>query len=391
MSCLSIAYTIWLAVTVMGFAVIIAVGARQISRLRSADHPREPDSFYRPLEILVPVAGQFPGQRAILSTLLEQTYPAYHVIFIVESEHDTANGVLDELCSAHARARKVVSGISSVGAQKNYNLIAGVAALRPDTEIIVFCDSTNGADPGWLERFTRPLLASDTQVVTTFRTFRAIPETVGGVSQVMYGAFLRILASIRPKPWGGATAIGRDTFHRLNVVDAWANTVVDDLVLGNLLEEAGIAVRMDPFNLLTSPLLRQSIPGFLQYLDRQLLFPKFTNPEMWISTVVGVINLGATLTAALLGVACLGTGIVSSSVGGVSLAYLVGMSANLWFVHRVDSSPISFGRWLWNFIPLVWCGTYLCVRTIFRDYIDWHGRRYHAGRKGIVLRVTKVP
>jgi len=391
MSGLSTVYMIWLVLTATVISVGFGIGVWKILRERKPVLAGDPALRHRPLEIVVPVTGHFPGQELILTTLLEQTYPTYDVIFVVESESDAASPVVDSLCTSHARARKVISGLASAGAQKNHNLIAGVRVLKPDTEIIVFCDSSNAADRGWLERFVGPLLTCEAKVVTTFRTFRASPETVGGVSQIMYGAFLRILAMIRPKPWGGATAIRRDIFHRLNVVDAWAKTVVDDLVLGNLLEEAGISVRMDPFNLLTSPLTRQSVLGFLQYLDRQILFPRFTNPGMWITTVVGVTNLGMTTLAALLVSILFALDMVPTAVGRVSIAFLGCLATNLAVVHKIDASPISLRKWLWTFVPFIACGSFLCVRSIFRNYIDWHGRRYRAGRKGIVLHVTRVP
>ena len=125
------------------------------------------------------------------------------------------------------------SGIAALCAQKNHNLLAGLRSLKPDTEILVFCDSTNMADPGWLGRFTKPLRNGDCQVVTTFRAFRPDPETLGGVCQAIYASFIRLLAAIKPTPWGGATAIRRETFERLNVAEAWSRTVVDDLILGN--------------------------------------------------------------------------------------------------------------------------------------------------------------
>jgi glycosyltransferase involved in cell wall biosynthesis len=391
MSGLSIAYIIWLAFTAMVISAGMGIGAWKISRKRASLEGTSSNSHFPPLEIVVPVTGQFPNQELILSTLLEQTYPGYGLIFVVESENDSANEVVDRLCTSHSQGRKVISGVASQGAQKNYNLIAGVRHLKPETEIIVFCDSTNAADPGWLERFSLPLRNSQAQVVSTFRTFRANPQTTGGVSQMMYGAFLRILATIKPKPWGGATAIRRDLFQRLHVVDAWANTVVDDLVLGNLLDEAGVPVQMDPFNLLTSPLARQTVSGFLQYLDRQIIFPKFTNPGMWLTTVLGVTNFGAALVASFCGVVLFALGKVSVAAGLASLAFPTWLAGCLWSVHAVDRTPVPLKKWLYTFVPFISCGVFLCVRSVFHNYVDWHGRRYYTGKKGVVLRISRVP
>ncbi|MBM3302781.1 MAG: glycosyltransferase, partial [Deltaproteobacteria bacterium] len=122
-----------------------------------------------PLEILVPVKGVFPDQESILASLLKQDYASYGVMFIIEGEQDPANALIDKLCAQFPIARKVISGVSNACGQKNYNLVKGAGELRPETDIIVFCDSTNAAQPCWLRNFTAPLRAGKVEVVTTFR------------------------------------------------------------------------------------------------------------------------------------------------------------------------------------------------------------------------------
>jgi ceramide glucosyltransferase len=390
MGFLLFAYIAWLSLMGIGVSAAMVIGAWK--RLGKRDCSASGDLIPRcgRLEILIPVAGSFPDQETILTTLLEQSYRPYEVMFIVESDADPANAVVDRLCHSHPRARKVVSGLASGCAQKNHNLIAGVGALRPDTEIILFCDSSNRADPDWLARFLGPLQTSEAEVITTFRVFHPEPETVGGVSQAMYAAFLRLFAVIKPTPWGGATAIRRATFDRLNVVAAWSRTVIDDLVLGNVLAKAVVKVHMDPCNLLTSPLSDQSLQGFLSYLDRQILFPKFTNPGLWITTVTGVTGLAfAVITGLLAGIA-FALGGVSAPVGWVSLGFLSLVFANLLALWGINESPISLKNWLLAFFPCISCAAFLCVRSIFMNHIDWHGRRYHTGKEGIVRLISRL-
>jgi len=183
-----------------------------------------------PVEILVPLKGRIPEQETILKSLLEQRYPNYHVVFVLESEEDPGNAIVNELCEGYSHARKVISGISHECAQKNHSLVAGVRSLRPETEMIVFCDSTNAAAPDWLEYFTAPLRAGDAQVVTTFRAFDPRPATLAGVCQAIYASFILILLMFKPKPWGGATGILRRTFETLDVAKVWSHTVVAGLV-----------------------------------------------------------------------------------------------------------------------------------------------------------------
>jgi ceramide glucosyltransferase len=387
MAMLGLILNVWLATTILSLFVAIALGLVKI-RWSPSDEPYgSTEPCAPPLEVIVPLKGIVAGQEFALGSLLEQDYPDYGLIFVLETENDSANAVVNRLLDRYPFARKVFSGIAALCAQKNHNLLAGLRSLKPNTEILVFCDSTNMADPGWLGRFTKPLRNGDCQVVTTFRAFRPDPETLGGVCQAIYASFIRLLAAIKPTPWGGATAIRRETFERLNVAEAWSRAVVDDLVLGNALDRAGIKVRMDSHNLLKSPLQAQSVKGFLSYLDRQVLFPKFTNPGIWAATLVFHLNLTlAILVAALAGV-LFPAGQVDSLCGWSSYGFLMATVLSALLLRWTNPSPVSIRRWLASFLPCVLLSAFVFLRSIFRNYIDWHGRRYWPGKRGVVLKI----
>lgn len=378
----------WLAATALLVLLPVGMGT---ARMLWQRRPRDNGSTRTPVctvEILVPVRGVVPHQEEILESFLQQDYPTYGVSFIVESESDPANVTVNKLCSRHMRAGKLVAGLSHKCAQKNHNLIAGLRVLRPETDIIVFCDSTNVVRPDWLRRFTAPIEAGDTDVVTTFRSFRPEPESIAGVSQAIYASFLLLLITLQPKPWGGATAIRRETFEKLNVIEAWSRTVVDDLVLGNILERAGVAVTMDPDSVLTSPVTRQTVGGFLSYLDRQILFPKFTNPQLWLGTLLAHINVtAAAVISAMMAIMSI-FGLVGASMGLAGLAFLGGLALISLVIRHVSGTTISTGRWLLALYPCIFLAAFIFVRSIMRNYIMWHGRTYRPGPGGVVLEIT---
>lgn len=386
MTILELVLSIWFFVTVFSMAVGIWLGILGIRRASKAQCVKEPEQSCPLLEVLVPIKGVSPNQEEILRSLLTQSYPNYRLSFILENEQDSANEVVSRLCEQYPHARKVLSGTLQSCGQKNHNLIAGVKALRPETQIVMFCDSTNAADSDWLKRFIRPLVTNSAQVVTTFRVFKPQPETVGGVCQALYAALLRLLAWTKPSPWGGATALHRATFDKLRVIDTWSRTVIDDLVLGNVLEAAGVKVTMDPCNLLDSPLRNQSVRGFLAFLDRQILGPKFVNPGLWVESLVIILNLALAILAALI----LGTlsvaGFVSGTIGWASWSFLLAFLLNVLLLWKVTPSNISWQKWLMCAIPSVILSAFVCLRSIKVNHIDWHGRRYWPGRSGVLLR-----
>jgi hypothetical protein len=376
---------IWLPLAVLPFLFAIAAGMWKLSRRDPSFSTRSVPTM--PIDVVIPMKGSFPDQESILSCMLEQNYPDYRVIFALERDTDAGVPVVDRLSRKYPHASKVIAGASETCAQKNHNLVAGLRAVRPEAGILVFCDSTNVADAGWLERFTTTVRLGQAEVVTTFRAFRPEPETLGGVCQAIYGTFLLLLAKCMPRPWGGATAILRQTFERLDVANKWEQTVVDDLVLGNALEQAGVAIEMDQGAVLTSPLKNQTVRGFLSYLDRQILFPKFTNPGIWLTTLLVYLNLSLAFVVSVCVAVSFLAGRVGLFAGLPACGFLVSMLCVAVVLRRVNPFGISLPKWLAYFVPAMGFHAYIIVRSVFRNYIDWHGRRYWPGTDGVVLRV----
>ena len=385
------ALTIWFVFTAVLFLVPMWMGLRRMRSWRKHYPlpPHNPPNLR--VAVLVPVKGTFPDQESVLSTIPLQKHPAFQVIFIVESDTDPANEVVDRLCSRFPHVEKVVSGLSSGCAQKNHNLVKGTEKLHPDTEILVFCDSTNAAHPDWLAHFIAPLETGLCRVVTTFRAFDPQPKTLGGMCQAVYASFVLILSALSPKPWGGGTAIRKETFRDLNVAEEWSRTVVDDLVLGNLLEKARIPLFLSPGSLLRSPIRNQTFSGFIDYLDRQILFPKFTNPGIWLGTLAALLDLAASIAVAVvLGLVAFPAGLVSPTLGIMSFFLLGCVVAMSLLLRRTNPHEISPWHWIVAAWPCIFLAAFVFLRSIFRNYIIWHGRVYWPGKRGVVLRQEEI-
>jgi len=357
-----------------------------------ARRDRTSDSDYAPpIEIIVPVKGTNADQKNALLSLLKQEYSSYSVTLVLESDDDPASLVIDQLCKEFAHVRKLIAGTAKDCGQKNHNLVYALSKLKPDTEIVVFCDSTNAAAPQWLSRFTASLRTGRSGVVTTFRRFFPRPQNIPGVCQTMYGVVVLLLASVAPKPWGGGTAIRRDILEKLPLYDAWSKTVVDDLVLGNLLRRARIKVSLDPRNLLISPLRDHSFRSFFGYLDRQIMFPKFTNHEIWGTLLVLYVNLAIAVPVALWETVRFLEGPDKAYViQYVSAGFIGGTILLVLCSRRLVAPHISAAKWLLSLMPLLFMGAFIFLRSIFRGFIDWHGKRYWCGKEGIVDRIQDV-
>jgi hypothetical protein len=308
----------------------------------------------------------------------------------LEGESDPAFETVRELCHDYDHAELFLSGKATLCGQKNFGLARAVSILNSDTEILVFCDSTNSADSGWLSRITYPVRIGMVDVCTTFRSFAPNSRGLAGICQALYATTVFALITITPKPWGGGTVIRKTTFDRLNVAQKWLKTVVDDLTLGNLLDKAGVKILVSPENLLLSPLENQSMKGFLSFLDRQILFPKFTNPWIWRFTVISNICLTISMGLSSCALALYAYGNLGIKYAVVGSIFWVGMFLIGSLLRIVNKPKLPILKSFIGLPILVCLSTVLCIRSMFIDYIDWHGARYYCGKEGQVVRIEKI-
>ena len=342
------------------------------------------------VRIFVPVKGTSHVIKRALQSLLVQDYPEYKVIFVLEDKSDPVFETICEFCNEYSHAQLLLSGKTTECGQKNFGLAKAVSKFSEDSELLVFCDSTNSADPGWLKRITYPVRAGRVEVCTTFRSFDPGSAGIAGICQALYGVSIFALITVGPNPWGGGTVIRRKTFDRLNVIELWLKTVVDDLILGNLLDLAKIRIHVSPENFLASSIEKQSMKGFMSFLDRQILFPKFTNPGIWFLTLTSQVFLALAMVLSTIGPVLWVFGYLDVKYSIISGIFWIGMLSTGALLAIVNKPKLPILKSLLGLPVLVCLSTLVCVRSIFIDYIDWRGMRYYCGKCGKVVRIEKI-
>jgi ceramide glucosyltransferase len=229
---------IWLATQAIGVVLVwvFTVGLGRPARLSKAPH----------VAIVVAVKGHDEEFDEFLVRLFEQDYPAFRVIFAVESADDAAVPAIEN-CRALApdRVALVVAGRRRDEGQKSTNLRAAVATLRPEDEIVVLADADIWPEPDWLARVVAPLVADEADVVSGF-AWLIVRD--GRLSSFALAAMAASIATIPRLPllnpaWGGCTAMRQATFRDLNVAEEWRGTLSDDLQLTNVVQQAGKRIR----------------------------------------------------------------------------------------------------------------------------------------------------
>jgi len=254
-------------------------------------------TLYLPFaSVVVPCRGMDQGLRANLAALFTQHYPAYELLFVSDRSEDPALAVAEELsrefgAETVARARFHVAGRAEGRGQKVHNLRAGVASVDPASEVLVFVDTDARPRADWLRALVAPLADAGAGAATGYRWFLPVR---GGLASQLRSVWNASIASAlgaderRNFCWGGSTAIRRDTFERLQMLERWRGALSDDYALTRALHEAKLPIRFVPA-CLTASLEDCTLGELFEFTTRQLKITRVYAPHLW--RIVLVSNL----------------------------------------------------------------------------------------------------
>ena len=192
-----------------------------------------PDSAL-PTTLIAPCKGIDQGFEENVRAVLAQDYPGWwQVIFVVESKDDPAYEVLSKLIAEnhHGRASVKVSGLTDRCSQKIHNMLAGVSAADPQSEVFAFIDSDVRPGPAWLAFLTEPLKQARFPVSTGYRWYVPVRGGLASATRAVWNSLVSAVGDPRWRAyaWGGAFAITRKAFQELQVPKLWSDALSDDL------------------------------------------------------------------------------------------------------------------------------------------------------------------
>jgi len=323
------------------------------SRLR---HARTTPMAAR-VRLLAPCKGLDHGLADNLRPLLEQDYPHYEVVFIVESADDPACDTIRGLMRQNTRVPVdlLVAGRATDTGQKVHNLIAGTADLPAAVEILAFVDSDARPHPAWLRSLVQRLDAPCAAAATGYRWFVPTRPSLAAYVQYAINACAAVMyrADSRGLVWGGSWAIRRDKFEECGLRAAWRGTLSDDLVASRVLRAAGMRVEFEPACMLPSP-LELSFPQMLEFLRRQYVIGRTYALRTWC------IGFAAIVTTAL----AFWGGVLASAVGAATGA-------------------------AWTWLPVLFCVTWYAVNVV-RGYLRISTARLYFGDRFPTLAAATI-
>ncbi|HEV8140333.1 MAG TPA: glycosyltransferase family 2 protein, partial [Pyrinomonadaceae bacterium] len=252
--------------------------------------------------VFVPCRGVDAGLKENVLSLFAQNYPAYEIIFVSDSENDPAFAVIEE--ARHSFKKQtgpvistIVAGVASDSGQKVHNLRAALRAAHPAGEVLVFADTDARPQTFWLRALVGPLQDESIGATTGYRWFVAAKA---GFASHLLSVWNAAIASALGKRgdknfcWGGSTAIRRQTFAQLNIVERWRGTVSDDFTITRVLHEAGLPIKFVP-HCLTPSFHRSKVGDLIEFTTRQLKITRAYASPLWKSVFIGSLIFVATV------------------------------------------------------------------------------------------------
>lgn len=349
---------------------------------------RELPPYAPPASLVCPCKGLDQGFEENVRALLAQDYPDCEILFAIAEESDPARAVLERLIRESRRpSRIVIAGRPSGRGEKVNNLLHAVAAVRPESEVLVFVDSDARPPTNWMRELVRPLADETLGATTGFRWYLPVR---GGFASALQSAWNAPLATLLGDHshnfcWGGSTAIRKDTFERVRTTEYWAHAVSDDYALTRALRDAERRIVFVPACLIATH-QDASLPSFLSWATRQLLITRVYAPHLWYMALAahgfycGTVLFGLTLAFLLRGERAV-VGWILGLLGGTALL-AVAKGALRWRAVRelLQEHRSTIDRYWWSTTLLAalvpWVMMYCLLASAVSRRLRWRGVTY---------------
>jgi hypothetical protein len=377
---------VWLCAQAIAVALVFAYSINLGRPATLATTPRA--------AVIVAVKGHDPEFDECLKRLFAQDYPAYRMIFAVESERDPAVAAIEPYRrGAPERATVVVAGLAEREGQKTTNLLAAVARLAADDEMLVFADADIWPEPDWLRRLIAPVVEGQAEIATSF-SWMLVKD--GKLSSLVLAGMGASVATIPRLPllngvWGGSVALRQQHFHDLDMTRHWRGTLSDDLHLTNIAQAAGDRIAVPRELLLRTAINTKGFGDVITGARRWYMLVRVHLPVAYGATVLALSFVALGWILALAG-ALSGHGI-AQLVLIAALALSLLRTAGRWLlVKRLwgdagVTENLPYLKFDWLLSPLAVLVSALCGwSALFMRRTTWAGITYELrGPKDVTI------
>lgn len=253
----------------------------------------KPQSNFTPfVSIIAPCRGLDIDLEKNLNALFDQSYPRYEIVFVVDDENDKSVSIIRKLIDSklqNPESRLIIAGKSANESQKIHNLREAVRYVSEKSEVFVFVDSDARPNENWLRNLVAPLADEQIGCATGYRWFM---QKRGGLATHLRSVWNASIASALGANlksnfcWGGATAIRREIFEKLEVREKWRGTLSDDFVVTRTMKTANLPIYFVP-QALTASVEDCSFKELLEFTTRQMKITRVYHAHLWINSFIG--------------------------------------------------------------------------------------------------------
>lgn len=249
-----------------------------------AELGKPPANFTPFATVIAPCKGLDEGLAENLTALLDQAYPSYEVLFVVDHESDPAVQIIEAISRETAKTAKlVVARKATNSSQKVKNLREAVLHADDRSEVFVFVDSDARPNREWLRAIVAPLEDENVGAATGYRWFFSPRFSIAGELRSSWNASIASALGSNTDSnfcWGGSMAIRRDTFEELEIRDRWKGTLSDDFAVTRAMNAAGKAIYFVP-QALTPSIESCTVGELFEFTNRQMKITRVYAPKLW--------------------------------------------------------------------------------------------------------------
>ncbi|MCM3871682.1 MAG: glycosyltransferase family 2 protein [Pyrinomonadaceae bacterium] len=387
------------AAIVIWLGIVSVRGGKRFADYLRLDTARPLPDFTPFVSVIAPTRGLDQGLHENLAALFQQEYPNYEIIFVTDEESDPSLAVIEEVKRSFASApldsdrrnissRVVIAGPADDSGQKVHNLRVAVGEIDSRSEVLVFVDADARPQVHWLRSLVAPLHDQRFGAATGYRWF--IPLHGGLASHLCSVWNASIVSALGENEsqnfcWGGSTAIRRETFEHLNIVERWRGTVSDDFALTNALKEADLPIHFVPA-CLTVSLEDCTFGELVEFTTRQVKITRVYASHLWKAALIGSLLFVSVFFGGLVLV-------VARALLGLSfwlpllLLCLIGILGAIKGFIRLRAVQLPLAKYgselsatrpahmlLWPIASALFL--YNCMAAMFSRRIEWRGIKY---------------
>ncbi|QEG23280.1 glycosyltransferase [Mariniblastus fucicola] len=241
------------------------------------------------VNLIVPCKGVADDTRRKLEAFFFQDHPHFRISFAVEAATDPVVPLIRELQKENrfVESSIVVAGRATHCGQKVHNLLAAIAKLQVEVDVLAFADMDALVKPSWLRWLTIGVGREQVGARTGYRWMvpgkNNLPTLIGVTLNNSVAACLG--KGSHNLVWGGSWAIHRKVFEQTGMREAWAQVLSDDFVASRTIRNSTFAGKLLKIQFEPQCLCETTVnfgwSSLMEFIVRQLKITRLYAPRHW--------------------------------------------------------------------------------------------------------------